>query len=560
MINVRQLVGSMLGVLVAQATAVGAVVYVDSTAGVGGDGSSWEAPYKFLDDAMAVAQAGDEVWCRAGSYGKCTLVSGVKVYGGFTGTETAAGERNPFANFTRMMASGPIVWAVDCDSTTLVDGFTITSGTAITSGANVRITGGAPVFRDCTITDGRAALGSGVVCLNGSPTFVDCNIDANFGLDGGTGTGIYASGSGTLTLIRTSVSFNAAYQAEFNANSGHGAGLYTDNTVVVMAEDCVFDLNYCFYNNNDGYPQMGGGVRLGPGGGFFDRCYFARNFASYGGAICSYGPLDVVNSVFEGNRAADYGCVAPICPSGPIMDPGRGGAIATFNAGTANIVGCTIAANWAGKLAGAVNITGTISDSILWSNKTAPVCCGEDPPPPQRIAADGNIVWSHCAVQEILTPEPGQDPIDPALYPGCFQDDPLFVTNGVVSNLGQLTTYGDYHLQAGSLAIDAADNALAGGLQYDFEGMTRFVDDPATVDTGVGPGPIMDMGAFEVQAPAGCAGDANGDLIVDLGDLSVVLFNFGTSVAPGTSGDIDGSGIVDLADLSIVLFNFGLIC
>ncbi len=57
-----------------------------------------------------------------------------------------------------------------------------------------------------------------------------------------------------------------------------------------------------------------------------------------------------------------------------------------------------------------------------------------------------------------------------------------------------------------------------------------------------------------------CPGDANNDGFVDLADLNLVLFNFGSPVAPDTNGDVDGSGSVDLADLNVVLFNFGTIC
>lgn len=62
---------------------------------------------------------------------------------------------------------------------------------------------------------------------------------------------------------------------------------------------------------------------------------------------------------------------------------------------------------------------------------------------------------------------------------------------------------------------------------------------------------------FAINGAAPCPGDSNGDLVVDLSDLSEVLFNFGT---PGPAGDVNGDGAVDLADLSEVLFNFGTAC
>ena len=65
-------------------------------------------------------------------------------------------------------------------------------------------------------------------------------------------------------------------------------------------------------------------------------------------------------------------------------------------------------------------------------------------------------------------------------------------------------------------------------------------------------------GLFLVNAdPATpCPGDANGDGMVDLADLNLVLANFGS----GPGGDTNGDGNTDLADLNLVLANFGAAC
>ena len=55
--------------------------------------------------------------------------------------------------------------------------------------------------------------------------------------------------------------------------------------------------------------------------------------------------------------------------------------------------------------------------------------------------------------------------------------------------------------------------------------------------------------------------DVTGDGVIDLHDLTQVLFEFGQpAIPPGTGADTDGSGVVDLTDLQNVLFNFGLPC
>ncbi|GMU83776.1 MAG: hypothetical protein AMXMBFR47_36460 [Planctomycetota bacterium] len=58
-----------------------------------------------------------------------------------------------------------------------------------------------------------------------------------------------------------------------------------------------------------------------------------------------------------------------------------------------------------------------------------------------------------------------------------------------------------------------------------------------------------------------CFGDVNGDRVVDLSDLTVLLAHFGTpSGASRADGDLDGDGDVDLSDLSLLLGHFGESC
>jgi hypothetical protein len=58
-----------------------------------------------------------------------------------------------------------------------------------------------------------------------------------------------------------------------------------------------------------------------------------------------------------------------------------------------------------------------------------------------------------------------------------------------------------------------------------------------------------------------CAGDANDDGVVNFGDITSVLGNFGTDYTPGTgAGDADRNGAVNFADITSVLGNFGTDC
>jgi hypothetical protein len=90
---------------------------------------------------------------------------------------------------------------------------------------------------------------------------------------------------------------------------------------------------------------------------------------------------------------------------------------------------------------------------------------------------------------------------------GVSGDDPCFVrapypgADGTWDGVDD--DYGDLRLGAGSDCIDAGSNAaaVAAGLVTDLSGDDRFVNDPATPDTGEGSAPVVDMGAYEYQAP-----------------------------------------------------------
>jgi hypothetical protein len=117
--------------------------------------------------------------------------------------------------------------------------------------------------------------------------------------------------------------------------------------------------------------------------------------------------------------------------------------------------------------------------------------------------------------------------------PNNLNADPLFVNAPGSNGIYELTD--DYFLQPTSPCIDAANNARRKPLSYlsiptDLRGGPRFVDDAATFDTGAGPGPVADCGAYEYTAPAPlCPVDFNADGFLDFFDYDafVEAFEFG---------------------------------
>ena len=89
-------------------------------------------------------------------------------------------------------------------------------------------------------------------------------------------------------------------------------------------------------------------------------------------------------------------------------------------------------------------------------------------------------------------------------YPGAgnLDLDPMFVlapAPGLDAAWGTSDDIpGDLALTSGSPCIDAGDNtAVPAGVDQDLDGGPRFLDDASVADTGIGPGPIVDIGAHE---------------------------------------------------------------
>lgn len=71
---------------------------------------------------------------------------------------------------------------------------------------------------------------------------------------------------------------------------------------------------------------------------------------------------------------------------------------------------------------------------------------------------------------------------------------------------------------------------------------------------------VSRIAAWTGCAVTPCPGDVNGDRIVDLADLTILLANFGNNAAGPDDGDLDGNSSVDLTDLALLLGQFGSTC
>ncbi len=490
-------------------------VYVKADASGANNGRSWADAFNDLQDALSLARSAggavEEIWVAEGTYkpGRSgdrttsfSLVNGVQVYGGFAGVEDNLADRSPAAHVTVLSGDlagddGPgfanygensyhVVTAVGVDSSTLLDGFMIAHGSA--NGQN----------RDAW------AEGGGMRSANSSLRIVGCTFaDNSAELFGG---GLCAAG-GTPSLDACSFERNRAREA--TAGEGRGAGVYGDGASLVVTRT-RFVQNFCRY---------GGGLHVRNGNAVVRSCIFAGNTAEIdgGGTWAEYSAIDVANSVFVNNAGLRMG-----------------GAVFNWDGAVTRLTNCTLAANRSsGYFGGGTAIFSSsggngqawAANCVLWANGMAG----------QLIVGAAAITYSCVQGGYAGT--------------GNVDVDPLFVRAPSAGADGQWGTAddddGDLALLPSSRCIDAGNSgaALAAGLTTDLAGGARFRDAPNVADTGVGPAPIVDMGAYESDGVAlpprlyvnGAASGANNGLdwanaFVRLQDALAAAGQFGGAV------------------------------
>jgi len=510
--------GSINGLQIRLMAALSNRIYVDAAATGAAHGGSWADAYPSLQTALAAAANSggviQEIWVARGTYkpttgtlrtAKFLMTSNLAIYGGFAGTETSLDQRNIAANPTRL--SGLIGGGQDNQKTyQLVDASNLDE-TAILDGfilENANANGVSPFN-----------TGAGIYSVNGSPTIRNCTF---------LGLKSSVTGAGLASRLGSPVVSNCRF---INSQSTGGAAVFH---------------------------SLGGTLTL-------VNCRFHGSAAGdFGGAVQLFnGQMTLVNCFFTGNHAAAQGGAAYI-----------GGA-----SGLATFINCTIVNNSSASTGGIKLVDGadaTLINSIVFGNTDTDGATSVQGAQLASAVAGSVFTLTRNAVQGWTGSLGGTGNM--ALASSPFAN--LAGTDGIVGTgdddgrLAEPPT-GSPCIDAGSNALVAQDIADLDGdgntsepVPVDLAGAPRFVDVAAVADTGVGPAPVVDLGAFEFQAsappPPACGGDANNDRRVDGADLSVLLFMFGQTVVPGTGADFNIDGVVDGADLSVLLFLFGTEC
>lgn len=413
------------------------------------DGTSWATAFHNLQDAIYEAQPQDEIWVASGTYtpthetnpgdprsATFYLDKPLAIYGGFLGNEIFLSERAGL--FTETILSGDL---------------------------------GVPQFR--------ADNADHVV-----------TVTAVVYLDGFKITNGYSRNSGGGILGTVSPGGPGSY--------GHGGSLLLNNSTVTR----------------NAARTTGGGLSLNLGSYYIANSTFSENFASRGGAIhAQASTMYVYNSRFVDNRASRGGAI--YLPS--IGDSFGSPYVKFFNS--------VFYKNSAGDRGGAAFLTGALytHGSADWVNcvfvenhaaLTGGAIHASIPPTPMNRPISrvwNSVVWANSAGTSPQLHGYHQIESSSVEGMGALSIDPEFIDQAA----------GDFRLKRTSLLIDRGNNQLLDpqlqgslfrdrldldndgnlneALPVDLLGRPRFFDVVRVQDLGTGPGPVVDIGAFELQ-------------------------------------------------------------
>lgn len=320
-------------------------LYVKPVPAGSGDGSSWANASADLQAVVSNASPGDSIFVAAGTYQPpasqyFSMKDGVKLYGGFTGTETQLSQRDWVTNVTILQGNGNTVirnYNNGLSNQAVLDGFTVTGGDGADGGGMLNVLC-SPTISNCTFSNNAAVRGGGICNMSTASVITNCKFTGNnalkdvfFSLNGGGG--MYAVGSqngvspslvdcsfenntawlgGGFHNDRSSPVFtncnfsgNSAFEYASYVESGQGGGFYNNRPSSVASSPSFFG---CTFLNNNAM-RNGGGIHNNEGTpAAIERCTFSGNNAIYGGGIFTYyGSVFVFKSVFSGNMASSTG-------------------------------------------------------------------------------------------------------------------------------------------------------------------------------------------------------------------------------------------------------------
>ncbi|MEM6766640.1 MAG: hypothetical protein AAF655_17015 [Bacteroidota bacterium] len=286
------------------------IIFVNDDANGANTGLSWNDAFTDLQKALSEAEYGDEIWVASGIYkptkcNPCTedqksiffdIKSGVRLYGGFKGHELEITERqtdsvNLFSLNNTVLSgnvgietdstdnSFTVVRMLNCDSTTSINGFTISSANSplyevannnpMVSGGGLILDRSSAKVQNCLFSKNTAAYsGGGIYCHYDSSSISNCFFNNNFARQG---AGIHSFWS---EINISNCNFSQNISEHFTA--GQGAGIAGNNSNLTI-QNVIFQDNQV--NGNGGAVYIAGGFSK------ISNCNFTNNRSNINGGV-----------------------------------------------------------------------------------------------------------------------------------------------------------------------------------------------------------------------------------------------------------------------------------
>jgi hypothetical protein len=181
--------------------------HVDDNIPASGNGLSWAAAFKSIQEAVDAAASGDEIWVKAATYvltGPILINENVAIYGGFAGAETERGQRN-WRTYITTVDGGGVSQCFDISANAMVDGLVITRGYALNGGGAHVHQSYTASFGNCRFWDNRAGNSGGAIVGDSCQLILDnCAFSGNKAISGAT---VYSNGA-NLTIQNCTFSGN----------------------------------------------------------------------------------------------------------------------------------------------------------------------------------------------------------------------------------------------------------------------------------------------------------------------------------------------------------------
>ncbi len=334
------------------------IYYVDDDAPEGGDGTSWETAFKFLQDALDVALWGDRIRVAEGIYkpdpsglsdprqATFQLINGVTVKGGYPGLDAADPNARDIIKYVTILSGDlngddesdwitsdlinepnryencyHVVNGNFTDSTAVLDGLTITGGQANggvwphNDGAGMHNDTANPTLINCTFKANAARyFGGGMFNYSfSSPTLIECAFQNNYAQNGG----------GMLNSFSSPIVTNCTFSD--NLADRYGGGMYNTNSNPTVT-NCTFSdnsadrygggmynnshltVNNCNFTGNLSEVYGGGGMYNYNSHPMVNNCNFTSNTSENGGGMYNYNSSPTLNNcTFSGNLSEVFG-------------------------------------------------------------------------------------------------------------------------------------------------------------------------------------------------------------------------------------------------------------